>query len=59
LVHFPDRERIVEVIESINEDLSHQYSLSYRAPEQTAGWRHIQVNLTQDQRRLRLRYQQR
>jgi VWFA-related protein len=59
LVYFPASEEVGEVLRKINADVSSQYSLGYCPPNKTPGWRRIQVNLAQDTRRLRLRYQQR
>ena len=59
LVLFPALEEIRGVLETINADLSNQYSLSYYSPSRVPGWRRIQVNLTRDSSRLNLRYQQR
>ena len=58
LVVFPAPDRIRNVLEMINADLSNQYSLSYYPPEKEPGWRRVQVNMTLDSRRLNLRYQQ-
>jgi hypothetical protein len=59
LVHFPETWRISDVLDSIREDLSHQYSLSYYPPEKTPGWHQVEVNISQNANRLNLRYQQR
>lgn len=59
LVHFPTSGELGEVLRKINADVSNQYSLGYYPPDKRPGWRRIQVNLAQDTRRLKLRYQQR
>lgn len=59
LVHFPESWRLSTVLDSIREDLSHQYSLSYYPPEKTPGWHQIEVNISQQTSRLSVRYQQR
>ena len=56
---FPNLDEIRGVLEGINTDVSNQYTLGYYAPDATPGWRNIQVGVTPEQRRFRLRYQQR
>lgn len=58
LSFFPDREEIGEALEKIYTDVSGQYTLSYYPPEKKPGRRTIQVGITQNPRRCKLRYQQ-
>lgn len=59
IVHFPEAQEILAVLNLINSDLSGQYSLSYYPPDKAAGWRRVQVSLAQNSKRLNVRYQQR
>ena len=58
-VHFPDPDELPKVLRKIEADVRSQYSLSYYPPRVAPGWRRIQVNITQGQQRLNLRYQER
>jgi Ca-activated chloride channel homolog len=55
---FPPGEEISGAMEIINTDVRGQYTLSYYQPDKTPGNRTIQVRVTQDPLRYRLRYQQ-
>jgi Ca-activated chloride channel homolog len=59
IVHFPAPEQIRAVLETINADVTNQYSLSYYPPEKAPGWRTVQVNVARMSSRLNVRYQQR
>ncbi|MDQ3134027.1 MAG: VWA domain-containing protein [Acidobacteriota bacterium] len=59
LVQFPALDEIREVLETINDDVGSQYSLSYYPPHKAPGWRQIQVSLAPETRHLNLRYQRR
>jgi len=58
-VQFPDPDELPKVLRKIDADVRSQYSLSYYPARVSPGWRRIQVNITQGQRLLNLRYQQR
>jgi VWFA-related protein len=58
LVLFPAGDEIHDVLETINDDVRGQYSLSYYPPRKTPGRRTIQVSIARDPRRCKLRYQQ-
>lgn len=59
LEHFPAPAEIRNVLEKINADVSSQYSLSYYPPDKSPGWRRIEINISRDMRRHKIRYQQR
>jgi len=58
-VHFPDPGELPRVLRKIEAEVRGQYSLSYYPPRVAPGWRRVQVDITQGQGRLNLRYQQR
>lgn len=59
LVHFPEPNEIRKALETINADLSGQYTLSYYPPSKAPGWRRVQVSVAPEPGQLKLRYQQR
>ena len=59
LVFFPDSSELSSVLKEISNDVRSQYSLSYYPPDKRSGWRQVQVDVAQIDRKPRLRYQQR
>jgi Ca-activated chloride channel family protein len=58
-VLFPKADEIAAALELISTDVSGQYSFSYYPPDQTAGWRRVQVSIDTNSHRFNLRYQAR
>lgn len=58
-VLFPAPSQIDRALTSISDQISAEYTLSYYPPDQTSGWRSVQVDLAQVRHRRRgvLRYQ--
>ena len=59
LAFFPDARELSSVLKEISSDVRSQYSLSYYPPDKRSGWRQVQVDVAQIDRRSKLRYQQR